>query len=287
MSRIIIGIGELLWDIFPDERRPGGAPANVVYHTGVMGNDSRLLSRVGRDGSGTELTDFLERKGIDTTYIQHDSVKDTGTVRVSFADNEPSYTITEDVAWDSLQYTQSWVKACQNADAICFGTLAQRSDLSRKTIRALVGSLPETTLRILDINLRPPWYSKEVLGWSITHSDIIKLNRDEFAEIGQLFGKKEVKNWLLAEIGVKWICLTKGADGSELIGSESHFVQPAFKTDTSDGDSVGVGDAFTACLCHHLLKGTPADEAHYEANRYAAEIASRQGAMPDVSRILK
>jgi fructokinase len=287
MSNIIIGIGELLWDVFPDEKRPGGAPSNVVYHTGAMGNDSRLLSRVGADENGTELKEFLTGKGINTTYIQNDSNKETGTVKVEFSGNEASYTINEDVAWDALEYTKTWEKAARNADAICFGTLAQRSEKSRSTIQALIGSLPKTSLRILDINLRPPWFSKEVLDWSISHCDLIKLNRDEYDMIGQLFGCKDVDKWLLDENGITWICLTKGSEGSELIGKDCHFVQPVHKVDTSGGDSVGVGDAFTASLCHHLLNDVPADEAHFEANRYAAEIATKQGAMPDVSELVK
>jgi fructokinase len=287
MPHIIIGIGELLWDVFPDKKRPGGAPANVIYHTGAMGNHSRLLTRVGKDNNGAEILEFLNSKGINTTYIQQDPKKPTGTVQVTFDNNEPSYMFTPDVAWDALRFTKAWEKACLNADAICFGTLAQRSEVSRYTIRSVIQALPDSTLRILDINLRPPWYSKEVLQWSVAHCDIIKLNRDEFSVLGQLFGQKDVTGWLLDEVGVKWICLTKGTEGSEMISSDSHFVQPVYPADASSGDSVGVGDAFTACLCHYLLNGSPVDEAHFEANRYAAEIVARKGAMPEVSKILK
>ena len=287
MANIIIGIGELLWDIFPDERRPGGAPANVVYHAGAMGNDARLLSRVGNDEPGADITAFLRKKGINTTWLQKDKRHPTGSVKVTFSNSEPSYTIIRDVAWDAMELTSSWKKACAGADAFCFGTLAQRSENSRGTIRALVESLPETTLRILDINFRSPWYNQEIVDWSIHHCDLIKLNRDEFHEIGQLSGRKDVTSWLLEDVGLKWICLTKGADGSELIGKDCHFIQPVHDADTSSGDSVGVGDAFTARLCHHLLAGTAPEDAHTEASKYASEIVTRQGAMPDVSSILK
>jgi fructokinase len=287
MANIIIGIGELLWDVFPDERRPGGAPANVAYHTGAMGNDARLLSRVGNDEAGKEITAFLRKRGINTSLIQKDPHNDTGTVNVKFTNREPSYTITENVAWDAMELTSHWEKACTDADAFCFGTLAQRSEQSRKTIRALIESLPESALRILDINFRAPWYNREIVDWSIHHCDLIKLNRDEFEEIGQMYGREDVASWLLEDVGVTWICLTKGADGSELIGKECHFIQPVHEADTSAGDSVGVGDAFTARLCHHLLIGTAPEDAHIEASRYASEIVARQGAMPDVSSILK
>ncbi|TVQ08630.1 MAG: carbohydrate kinase [Balneolaceae bacterium] len=287
MAKIIIGIGELLWDVFPDERRPGGAPANVVYHTGAMGNDARLLSRVGNDEAGKEITAFLRKRGINTSWLQKDPRNDTGTVNVKFTNREPSYTITENVAWDAMELTSPWKKACADADAFCFGTLAQRSEQSRKTIRALIESLPESALRILDINFRAPWYNREIVDWSIHHCDLIKLNRDEFDGIGHMYGREDVASWLLEDVGVTWICLTKGADGSELIGKECHFIQPVHEADTSAGDSVGVGDAFTARLCHHLLTGTAPEDAHIEASRYASEIVSRQGAMPDVSSILK
>ncbi|MFU8860829.1 MAG: PfkB family carbohydrate kinase [Cyclonatronaceae bacterium] len=287
MKNKIIGIGELLWDIFPDQRRPGGAPANVVYHSGAMGNDARLLTSIGDDDSGRKLLSFLENRGIDTKWVQKDRNYDTGTVTVSIEDGEPSYHITEDVAWDAMELTASWKKTCAEADAICFGTLAQRSGKSRNTIRSLVESLPEKTLRILDVNFRPPWYNREIVDWSIRHCDLIKLNRDEFQEIGQLSGKEDVTSWLLEDVGVTWICLTKGADGSELIGKECHFILPVHKADASAGDSVGVGDAFTARLCHHLLIGTDPEVAHVEASKYASEIVARKGAMPDVSTLLK
>lgn len=287
MKNKIIGIGELLWDIFPDQRRPGGAPANVVYHSGAMGNDARLLTRIGDDKSGRELLAFLEKRGIETKWIQKDNEHDTGTVTVTIKNGEPSYNITEYVAWDTMELTASWKKACSDADAFCFGTLAQRSEKSRNTIRSLVESLPENTLRILDMNFRSPWYNREIADWSIRHCDLIKLNRDEFQEIGQLSGKKDVTSWLLQDVGVTWICLTKGADGSELIGKDCHFILPVHKADTSSGDSVGVGDAFTARLCHHLLIGTAPEDAHIEASKYASEIVSRKGAMPDVSTLLE
>lgn len=279
---IIAGLGELLWDIFPDYKRAGGAPANVSFHATKLGNRGIPLSRIGMDEEGQELFQFLHSKSLDTSYIQKDEHVPTGTVDVEIYGGEASYTITEDVAWDRLSLTSDYQDIAREADAVCFGTLAQRDAISRRTIREFLQLVPDECLKIADINLREPHYTQEIIETTLKLADVVKLNQDEWNKLTSMFQVDDLKSWLFAEKQVRIICLTKGMDGAELMTPDQHLVEPVHPVDNTDGDSVGVGDAFTASLTHHLLRNSPLDVCLSAANKYAAQVAARKGAMPDL-----
>lgn len=288
MKKTVVGLGEILWDIFPDYRRPGGAPANVTYHASVLGNHGKIVSRIGEDDKGDALIRFLQGKDLDVNYLQKDPDHDTGTVKVVFDGSEANYSIVEGVAWDYIEYTEALKKLASSTDAICFGTLAQRSEVSRKTIRTFLENTSEECLKILDVNLRAPYYNKEVLDYSLSAADVIKLNEKEYELLEQMLTDGgDLLEYLLVDQKIRVVCLTKGADGSELISADARFVEPRHKIDTSGGDSVGVGDAFTAALTHHMLHGVDLDQTLALANRYAAHIAALKGGMPEVSQVVK
>ncbi len=288
MKKTVVGLGEVLWDIFPDYKRPGGAPANVTYHATVLGNNGYIASRVGNDERGDALIRFLQGKDMNVDYIQHDPDHETGIVKVEFPSrDEARYTIVEDVAWDHIAFTDELKELAASADGVCFGTLCQRSEISRKTIRSFLEHTGDKCMKILDINLREPFYTKEILEYSIKAADVIKLNEKEYSLLEEMLAdKNNLQKWLFDKFDIEMICLTKGVDGSELITKDAHFVEPRHQIDTSGGDSVGVGDAFTAALTHHIMKGTDLDQTLSLANRYAAHIASQKGGMPEVPLVV-
>ncbi|MEX2397564.1 MAG: PfkB family carbohydrate kinase, partial [Balneolales bacterium] len=179
-SPIVIGIGEVLWDIFPDYQRPGGAPANVAYHASILGNRGVIASRVGNDQLGDDLRQFFTGKQIDTQYLQVCDKYPTGVVNVEMVGDDAQYIFKSPVAWDFLELQDSWLQLAHNADAVCFGTLAQRAEKSRETIFRFLESVPSDCLKILDLNLRDPFYTEEVIEKSIRKADILKLNESEF-----------------------------------------------------------------------------------------------------------
>lgn len=278
----IVGLGEVLWDLFPDRRRPGGAPANMAYHAHVLGHRGVVASRVGRDALGTELRDLLDRRGVDTDYVQVDNEHDTGTVRVEFVEGEPTYTIVENVAWDYLAVTAALKELAAELDAVCFSTLSQRSPVARTTIRHILDLVKPSIPRVLDVNLRPPFFDADVLGASFRRANVVKMNRAERDVVQELFEVDDVSQWLFDEHDIALICLTKGADGSELITPDEHVAQAAPEADISGGDAVGVGDSFLAVICHHLLEGTSLDAMLTAANRYSAYVVTQRGGMPPV-----
>jgi len=282
----IAGLGELLWDLFPGNKKPGGAPANVAYHASQWGANGIVLSCVGDDERGSELVSYLKNKNLVTDYIQQDEIHPTGAVKVDFEEEEPVYTIIEGVAWDHLVLTDKWVEIAKSLDAICFGTLAQRSEQSRGTIYKLLDCLPKHTLKVLDVNLREPFYSQKILLESARRCNIIKLNVHEFHLLGEIFSQADLPDWLFTEMDIDIICLTKGSEGSELITPGRHIqVEPA-SVDTSTGDAVGVGDAFTATLIYNLLNRESLQNTLKRANAYAGVIVTKKGGMPDLSQNL-
>lgn len=283
----IVGLGEVLWDIFPEYKRPGGAPANVTYHVSVMGNTGMLASRIGNDTNGNALLRFLEGRELNLDCVQVDPDKPTGSVDVTFNNKgEPSYRINEDAAWDYMEYSEDWESLTRETDAVCFGTLAQRSEQSRATIRQFLDGMPKSCLRILDLNLREPFYNEEIIRESLQRCEVLKLNRDERDYLAGFFKTDNFYRHVFDAFGVQIICLTKGDQGSELITPDSHIVEPRHKIDVSGGDNVGVGDAFTAILTHRILQDSPLEEALASANRYAAHIASLKGGMPEVPEVV-
>lgn len=277
---VIIGLGEVLWDVFPEYKRAGGAPANVAFHARQLGNNGTPASRVGKDDDGEELLKVLASQNLDVSFIQIDDFAPTGTVEVSMTNGEASYHIEEGAAWDYLAMTSQWLDLARRADAVCFGTLAQRDTVSRRTIHEFLAQTPGQCLKVADINLREPHYSESIIEATLNLADVVKLNRQEWDSISEMFDVQDLKDWLFNQKNVRYICLTKGKEGAELMTPDQHLIEPVHPVDNRYGDSVGVGDAFTATLAHHLLKESPLDVAIASANKYAAHISTQKGATP-------
>lgn len=280
----IVGLGELLWDMFPQGKQLGGAPANFAYMTALLGDRGIVASRVGDDRLGQEAVWQLKSSGLDTAYLQKDKEHATGTVLVRLdSKGQPEYKICEDVAWDHLTWTEQWQELALSADAVCFGSLAQRSEASRTTIRKFLQSVRADAARIFDVNLRQSFYSREVLRVALLHANIVKVNHEELPRILELFGEKygdekDGAKWLADEFGLKLVCVTRGHRGSILHCNGGCDEHAGFTVKVAD--TVGAGDAFTAALVHHWLRGTPLTEMNLAANRMGAWVASQEGAMP-------
>ena len=285
----IVGLGELLWDLFPSGKQLGGAPANFAYIASLLGDHGIVASRIGADPLGEEAKQRFQQLRLPTDFLQSDSFHPTGTVKVLLdAQGQPRYQITEGVAWDSLEMTPQWRTLAVQSTAVCFGSLAQRSGAARRTIHEFLGATRSTTTRIFDVNLRPPYYSKEALSDSIKRASIIKLNQEELPIVLELLdsptpltaGKEKLAaEWLLHLSGAQLICITRGARGSLLVSKEGSHEHPGFCVATVD--TVGAGDAFTAALVHHFLRGAPLSAMNEAANRMGAWVAGRPGATPE------
>ncbi len=280
MSKTIVAIGEALWDIFPDERHPGGAPTNVAFHAARLGNRSSVVTRVGEDEPGEQLVAYLREHGVDTSLVQRDASRPTGTVRVDLSAGEPCYTIVTDVAWDYIEAPEDARERVCTADAVCFVSLAQRHEVARRAIQSLLEDARGQALVVFDVNLRAPFVSAEVLNASLRLSDVVKLGEAELDHVSTLLGRTDLIGWLTAEVGVQLVCVTRGAQGASLFTKSAKTDVSGHSVDTSRGDAVGAGDAFLAALTHQLVRNRVAHEALQFANRYAALVASRRGAMP-------
>jgi fructokinase len=285
---IIAGIGELLWDIFPEGKRLGGAPANFAYHASMLGNKAVIVSRVGTDDLGREMVDSLKNFNLDTNFVQSDELVPTGSVTVEMdSRNQPEYIITEDVAWDYLEWTEQWESLAKQVDAVCFGSLAQRSSQSHRTIRRFLRSVKPQALRVFDINLCAPYYTAERITESLTLADILKLNEAELPQLFRMLGLKSsnLRNnckALLDNFGLQMVCLTRGQLGCMLVTEKQIVENQGFKIKVSD--PVGAGDAFTAALVHHYLRKAPLDRIAEAANRLGSYVASKPGAMPPIDK---
>lgn len=281
MKKTILHFGEILWDQFEDYKRAGGSPFNVSMHLHYLRHNSYLISAVGRDELGSQLLDIIVQKEGDKQYIERTDYP-TGTVSVHMdEDNEPSYTIHQCVAWDFIQPPDSISTVTRTADAFTFATLSQRSSTNRITLQKIISDLTPSCLLFFDVNLRPPFVQKPVLEYSMKKADYVKMNRDEWDQIGNMFGIEE-ESQLLETFDLKGIILTLGADGSIYFDRDgSHYVESAVDIESGSGDFVGVGDAFWACFIHHTLKGSPWRETIKKANRYAGWVAEQKGGIPE------
>lgn len=283
---LVVGLGELLWDVFPHERKMGGAPANFAYHVSLLGDLGLPLSRVGADAAGNDLVQGLSEAGLDTAHIQVDAEHPTGTVEVRLDESgQPNYGITEGVAWDYLEWTDRWRSVAQQADAVCFGTLAQRSRQSRDTIRRFLHHLrPGKVVRLFDVNLRQNYFNFDVLDESIRVSDIVKLNSDELPIVVETLGLgrheslQDKARALLRKYALDLVCITRGSGGSLLVTAKATSEHPGCPVVMAD--PVGAGDAFGAALVHHFMRGSGLDRMNEAANRMGAWVASQVGAMP-------
>jgi fructokinase len=286
----VIGIGEILWDLLPQGRQLGGAPANFAYHARALGAEARLVSRVGKDTLGQEALERLMKLGLATELIELDDVAPTGTVTVALStDGQPRFSIHEDVAWDFIRGTAAARNAVADAHAVCFGTLAQRREPARSAIRSLVAAAPASALRILDVNLRPPYISKNHVEESLALANVLKLNEVELPQLAQMFGLKGDERSQITQLADQFnlhcIAYTRGADGSLIRAAGRWSENPGVRTNVVD--TVGAGDAFTAAMTLGLLNRWDLDEISRRANDLAAWVASSAGATPSLPEKLR
>lgn len=288
---LIVGLGELLWDLLPEGKKPGGAPANFAYHARALGDEGLPVTRIGADPLGEELRGRLSALGLPGSYVQVDPQAPTGTVHVALdSRGVPTFTITPDVAWDRLAWDPPLAALAARADAVCFGSLAQRSAVSRATIRAFLSAARPGALRVFDVNLRQSWWSPEILRDSLGRSSIVKLNEAELPVVLEALGLaagaageaglERGCRALREAFGLALVCLTLGAEGSLLCTAGETLRSPGVRAEVVD--TVGAGDAFTAVLCHHFLRGSPLARTAAAANRYGAWVASQAGPTPSV-----
>jgi fructokinase len=285
---LIVGIGEVLWDRFPDADRLGGAPANFAFHAGQLGGSARTVSRIGADAEAKRLLDVLHEHEVDTEYIQRDAEQPTGSVIVQLNNGQPTYEITSPAAWDFLEVTSDLEELAKLTDAVSFGTLAQRNVASRATIQQFIESVPEKALRLFDINLRQSFYSREIIEFGIAHASVLKLNDEELATLAQLFdcsSKPEAFfERMRVEFNLKGMALTLGENGCEIfyLNQRVHSIPP--KTELKN--AVGAGDAFAAALVIGLLRHDLLQYVADRANEVGAFVASQDGAMPRLPETL-
>jgi fructokinase len=283
-KNIVVGLGELLWDVFETRKELGGAPANFAYMTSLLGDEGIVASRVGRDRLGNAAARRLARLGLSQASLQIDTQHLTGTVNVDIgADGQPQFQIAEGVAWDHFEWTSNWQGLAARASAVCFGSLAQRSAASRETIRLFLEALQPTALKVFDVNLRQKFFSADILRTSAEIADILKVNHEELPRVAEVLGRKpnakeEPAKWLLRTFDLKLVCVTEGMSGSFLVAADGVHKHPGFPTEVAD--TVGAGDAFTAALVHHYLRGATLEVMNEAANRMGSWVASQVGATP-------
>jgi fructokinase len=280
----VVGVGEVLWDLLPSGKQLGGAPANFAYMTSLQGDLGIVASSLGGDELGDEVVTRLAGLGLSTDYLQRDPAHPTGSVKVQIdGAGQPRYQIIENVAWDFLQWTPQWQQVARSADAVCFGSLAQRSPRSRLTIRAFLQATRREALRVFDVNLRQSFYSPDILAESFQQASLVKLNHEELPRVMHLLGLSydgdvTSAERLLRVQNLKLICVTRGDNGSVLAGESGTHAHPGFPVRVVD--TIGSGDAFTAALVHHYLREASLQEMNEAANRMGAWVASCAGATP-------
>ena len=281
-KRMIVGLGEALWDVLPEGKKLGGAPANFAYHTGQFGLDTLAISALGEDRLGDETIAAIEEQGLN--YMMPRVPYPTGTVQVTLDDEGiPAYDIKENVAWDNIPFTDEMKAVAQNCRAVCFGSLAQRNVVSRETIKKFLSTTPDDCMKIFDINLRQNFYTKEVIDDSLHLCNVLKINDEELVVIGRMFGypglDMQDKCWLLlGKYNLDILVLTCGVNGSYVFtpGSMSFYETPKVEV----ADTVGAGDSFTGTFCACILKGKSVADAHRIAVDASAFVCTQKGAMP-------
>jgi fructokinase len=286
----IVGIGEILWDLLPSGKQLGGAPANFTCHAWALGAEARLVSRVGEDDLGREIIENWTARGMLTDTIAVDTERPTGTVSVELdAAGQPKYTIHERVAWDRIEADDVALAAVGRADAVCFGTLAQRTKSARAAIEVLLTATRPDALRIFDVNLRPPFVAREVIVESMKPANVLKLNEHELpvlADIFSLSGSPAEQIAALADrFELRLVALTRGGEGSLLFADGVCSEHPGLKATVLD--TVGAGDAFTAVLTLGFLQRWDLDRINRHANEVAAFVCSQPGATPKLPEALR
>jgi fructokinase len=288
-SKCIVGLGELLWDMLPQGPQLGGAPSNFAVMASRLGNHAAVATRIGTDPLGRDAMAFLSTTPLDVGYVQEDFSRITGTVSVAIEQGQPHYIIHEPVAWDFLEFTPHWLALAEQADAVCFGTLAQRSPASRRTIESFLHETRPECVRIFDVNLREPFFSPEVVEKSLELSTIFKLNAGEMPQVLSLLDFPDEAGTtpdfllngarqIIDQFPVHLVAITLGANGSLLVTRNEVDRHPGYPVEIVD--AVGAGDAFTAALIHYYLRGAPLSQLNAASNRWGSWVASHAGAMP-------
>ena len=289
MGKYVIGLGEALWDMLPEGKKLGGAPANFAYHARQLGLEGLAVSAIGHDPLGEEIVEVLEEHLLPYHLARVDYP--TGTVQVTLdAQGIPQYEIKTDVAWDNIPFDEELRALAAGCKAVCFGSLAQRNEVSRATIQAFLDSTPEDCLKVFDINLRQSFYTKEVLEDSFKRCDILKINDEELVVVSRMFGTPglvlDEKCWhLYRKYGLKMLILTCGTNGSYVFHEGGMSYQATPKVTVAD--TVGAGDSFTGSFVGSILQGKSVPAAHEIAAKVSAFVCTQAGAMPTVPDELK
>jgi fructokinase len=289
--KTIVGLGELLWDMLPAGPQLGGAVSNFAVMAARLGDNGAIATRIGTDPLGREAMAVLKSTPADTGYIQEDFSRVTGTVTVTLDDGQPQYTIHEPVAWDFLEFTPHWLALAEQADAVCFGTLAQRSPGSRRTIESFLHETRPECVRIFDANLRAPFFNPEIVEQSLELATIFKLNADEMPQVLSLLGFPDAvgttpefllngARQIIDQFPVQLVAITLGPHGSLLITRNQVDRHPGYPTKVVD--TVGAGDAFAAALTHYYLRGASLSQLNAAGNRWGGWMASHAGGMPSL-----
>jgi fructokinase len=290
----VVGLGEVLWDVYDDKRFFGGAPANFACHAQSLGAGSTIVSAVGCDELGREAIAWMQSRALSIDYVTEDPVHPTGSVRVRLdAAGRPEYRFAADVAWDHLHCSERWLRLAEKTDAVCFGTLAQRCSASQRAIGQFLDAVPKHCLRVFDVNLRQNFYSDDVIRTSLARCDVLKLNEDEWTVVARAglegwlepvasdsdeAAMQSAMEQLVETYGLRCVALTLGARGS-MVWAEGVWdrqVPQAIEV----VDTVGAGDAFSAALILGWLNGMPLARMHARASRVAAYVCTQRGAVP-------
>ena len=285
MKPLVIGIGEILWDLLPSGPRMGGAPANFACHARALGADAQVVSRVGDDAAGTKLLEKLIELGLPVSGISIDPTHPTGSAGVKIMDDgQPAFTIEPDVAWDHLVSDQALESLFARADAVCFGSLAQRSAASARTIRGLVALTRPEALRVFDVNLRQNHFNVATIEASLELANVLKLNDAELPQIASMLGitgsVRECLIALVSRFGLRLVAFTRGGEGSILHDGVEWCEHPGLAVKVSD--TIGAGDSFTAAVTMGLLNRWPIGRISEVATEVAAHVCSCSGAVPEL-----
>ena len=289
MEKYIVGLGEALWDMLPDGKKLGGAPANFAYHAGQFGLNTLAVSALGEDKLADETIEAIEKRNL--KYLMPRVPYPTGTVQVILDEaGIPTYDIKENVAWDNIPFTEEIQQVAKNCCAVCFGSLAQRNVVSRSTIQQFIANTPEDCVKIFDINLRQEFYSKEVIEESFRLCNVLKINDEELVIVSRMFELKgldqaEKCKELVAKYDLDILVLTCGTNGSYVFTPTEMSFQETPKVEVAD--TVGAGDSFTGSFCAAILKGINIKDAHKRAVQVSAFVCTQNGAMPTLPAELK